>query len=111
MIRRHEIRAGDLRHRVDLQQTTVTKNELGEPVDTWADRHSNIPASVSERTASEIIEGGRVVSRTLVDVIVRDRTFSRRDRVVWQGRNLTINGARKLGHQDQWLLLECEVDE
>lgn len=49
------IRAGDLRHRVTIQQATVTRNEFGEPVETWQDL-ATVWAEVVDLSGREFIE-------------------------------------------------------
>lgn len=46
--------AGDMRHRVTVQEKTVATNARGERTESWADLYANVPAHVRFLTSREL---------------------------------------------------------
>lgn len=95
------------RERVTIQHLTTTKDEYGEPQESWSDV-ARVKASVTPESGREVIRGERVdaVQRYLVTIRYRD-DVSPRDRLVWQGRTLEIHQAAPMPGAVRRLELVC----
>ena len=84
------MRAGQLRHRVTLQEPTTTQDEFGAPVVTWADV-ATVWARVETTSGDESIDMGRASASLTHTITIRQRpgvlpTW----RVLWNARVLEI---------------------
>lgn len=86
------IKAGDLRHRVGLERSTVATNAHGDPVPAWS--------AVGEQWAQVEVLGGRELAdarqvnpRASYSVLLRytaEALPTERDRLTWEGRVLNV---------------------
>ena len=85
------MRAGKLDRRIDLQRSTSTASASGEPVETWSDIVTNIPASIAPLSGEERFTGPQIVATDQVEFRVRYSlavaSLSPLDRVVYPARN------------------------
>ena len=66
--------AGKLRHRVTIQQPTLTQDTTtGAATITWTDLHANVPASVEPLSVKEYLQSRTEQSETSVRVVIRYR--------------------------------------
>ena len=64
------MKAGDLRHRITIQQLTST-NSGEATVESWADFLTNVPAAISPLSGREILAAGAEQSGTRVRFVIR----------------------------------------
>ena len=66
------IAAGKLRHRVTIEQPTITQNPLtGEITEGWAAFASNIPAAIEDLSTRDFIQSGAKQSEITTRITVR----------------------------------------
>lgn len=95
--------AGPLDRRITLRRATVTTNELGEDVQTWADL-ATVWAQRADAGISEQVAGAETIST--VSSVFRIRWSSRvaaltpRDRVLAAGREYDIVSVVEVGRRE-----------
>lgn len=66
------IAAGKLRHRVTIEQPTITQNPLtGEITEGWGAFASNLPAAIEDLSARDFIQSAAVQSEITTRITVR----------------------------------------
>ena len=65
---------GDLRHRIDIEQLTITQDSSGDAVKFWTALHSNVPASIEPLSARDFIAASAVQSQIVARITIRYRT-------------------------------------
>jgi len=65
------MRAGQLRHRITIQQLSTTRDDYGGVVETWADFAPDIPASVQPLSGRELIAAQAAQSEARVKMSMR----------------------------------------
>lgn len=84
------MRAGNLRHRIDIQRRTETKSQTGSPTETWADIHQNVPAFIEPIPGSERYDEQQRQTAANFSVHMRYRDgITAKDRVIDLGNGLT----------------------
>lgn len=84
------MRAGRLRHRVTFQEKTLTQNEYGEAIETWADM-ATVWASVSPRGGREALTQAEETQTLRVDIRARSRDdVTPEMRATWNGHTYDI---------------------
>lgn len=84
------IRAGELRERVTVQQSSETRNPLGEAIPTWS-TFAEVWASVNGVTSRELLLAGQ--QQTEISHRVKMRYLpglTQQMRLAWRGRTLEI---------------------
>lgn len=85
-----QIHAGELRHRVTIQDYTETLGEIGNPVKTWANTATRW-AKILPVSSREIIEGRQVEGRATHRIIMRHYSgLTRKSRLKYGGRVFNI---------------------
>ena len=91
------VRAGDLRHRVSLQKTVVTRDDYGEQIETWT-TYATVWARISPLRGQELIQAQQVHAEATHEVELRYRhsstsntlNISQVDRILFGTRILEI---------------------
>lgn len=87
------MRAGALRHRVTFQRATVTPNDFGEPVQTWADL-ATVWARVEPLAGKERFAAMQTQADVDYRITVRYQTslaaLAPADRATWSGKTFDI---------------------
>lgn len=65
------MRAGDLRHRITLQQRGETRGPDGEVITGWVDFAASLPASVIPLSGREFVAAGELQSEVQARVTIR----------------------------------------
>lgn len=104
------IPAGNLRHRVSIQQKQISQNPVsGELTETWADVWTNVPAAVEPLSAREFIAAQSFQSEVSTRITIRYRAgITAAMRILHNGRIFNIQGV--LADPDSgrsWLTLPC----
>jgi len=102
------IRAGELRHRVTIQQKSVTRNTLGEEVVTWQDV-ATVWADVQPLSGKEYFDAQQVNAEVTVRIRIRYRTGVKPEmRVVFGSRVFDIQAVINVDGRNQELQLMCK---
>ena len=94
---------------IELQRVTITRNGLGEGVETWATlatrkaQRSDVSAAESFR-AQEV--GAQLTTRFTIRYSGELATLNPRDRLLFDGRNYQITGVREKQRR-RWLEVDC----
>lgn len=64
------MRAGELRHRVTVEQYTETQNAVGEPVKTWS-TYAVLDAAINPLVGTERIQSAQVNANAFVQMTLR----------------------------------------
>jgi len=68
------IKAGVLRHRIDIEQLTITQDSSGDAVRSWSALHSSVPASIEPLSARDFIAASAVQSQIVARITIRYRS-------------------------------------
>ena len=68
------IKAGVLRHRIDIEQLTITQDSSGDAVRSWSALHSSVPASIEPLSARDFIAASSVQSQIVARITIRYRS-------------------------------------
>lgn len=90
------MRSGKLRHSVDLQRATQTRDAAGDVVRAWADIATHVPASIEPISSRERLTADQVVGEATHRVWLRwERRLSAvraKDRVLFGTRVFEVSG-------------------
>ncbi len=67
------IKAGVLRHRIDIEQLTITQDSSGDAVRSWSALHSSVPAAIEPLSARDFIAASAVQSQIVARITIRYR--------------------------------------
>lgn len=101
--------AGDLRHRITIQQRTDTQDAYGEPIPAWT-TWATVWAAVEPQSGQEatIAMSQQSEARLRVRVRVRYRTgLSVLMRIVWQGKTYQIEAISEVKSNRREFHLIC----
>jgi SPP1 family predicted phage head-tail adaptor len=94
------MRAGLLRHRVEILSKVVARNEFNEEVIAWTNVVARVWAAVEPLSGREFIEGRQVEADVSTRIRIRHRPGIRPEmRVAWGDRTYTIQAV--LDHLDR----------
>lgn len=108
------LKAGRLRHRVELQAKSVTRDNYGAETITWIAIVSyasdgKFAAECLPLSGREYLAARSEVAETLIKVRIRWRAdVSTANRVVWDGRVYDIEAALDTGGRHEELVLMCK---
>lgn len=102
------MRAGELRHRITIQQATVTRDGFGAEIPAWADV-ATIWAKIETVSGTESVGPEQVATATLVhEVTIRYRDdIQPTMQVVWNARLFTIR-AVVADNANKQIVLSCD---
>lgn len=93
-----------------VQRLTTTKDEYGEPVETWVDAFT-LKAEVLPVSGREVIRGEQIDARQRYAVPVQTRRgITPKDRLLWRGKVLEIHAAPEVKKNPRWLELACTME-
>ena len=102
------MRAGDLRHRVTIQEKQVTKNSYGEEVITWQDV-ATVWAAVEPLRGREFLEAQRAGAEVTTRIRIRHRDGIRPEMRVVRGSQIyDIEAVINVGGRGRELHLMCK---
>ncbi len=85
------MQSGKLRHLVDIQTTTQTRDTLGQPVDSWADTSTNQRAFIRPLRGNELMIARQVTPQVTHEIIMRNPTLAPDQRLQEAGGTRTFN--------------------
>lgn len=103
--------AGKLRHRIAIQDKTITLDSGGIPTETWADiaGGSSIPASLEPLKGREYFQAAAVSAENTIPVTIRYRPgVTSALRIVYGSRILNIRSVIDVDERHVKLILLCE---
>lgn len=103
--------AGDLNQRITLQQSSTSPDGAGQPIPTWEDLVTGVPAQVMAVAGGETLRGRQVAADVSTLITIRFRSgITSRMRVQHEGRTLGIlRTVDPDGHR--WMLeLHCREE-
>ena len=99
--------AGDLRHRITIQQNTPSQNSHGEPVASWSTL-ATVWAAVEPLTGREFFTTEQVQSELSVRFRIRHRTgITPLMRISWDSRTFTIENVIRVQENKREIHLMC----
>ena len=102
--------AGELKHLILIQSKTVTQDDLGEEVETWATFHT-AKARINPTQGGKTEDGNQVQSETSHKIMIRHKAgITPSMRVKFGSRIFDINFARNIFEDSFWLELNCKED-
>lgn len=103
------LQAGKLRERVTIQTVTRTSDGGGGFTEAWANT-ATVWARVEPLTGREAFEAMQVASTMSHRVVIRKRTVTPQQRVIWKGKTLRINAVRP-DEIDEAVELYCQEED
>lgn len=101
--------AGELRHRITLQQKTVARDAMGGEIETWNDI-ATVWASKAHQTSREFFAAQKINAEITVLFIIRyRRNVDTKMRVIFSGKTYDILGADDLDGRRRELWLMAKV--
>jgi SPP1 family predicted phage head-tail adaptor len=103
------VRIGRLRHRITIQQPTVTRNDRGAEVLAWATL-ATVWAEVRSISGREqVINNNQEIAATSHQVIIRHRAdVTPKMRIQWEGRTFGIESLVDSDNRQRSLTLACQ---
>jgi len=83
------IRAGTMRHQIEIQSQTESKGTMGEVVLTWS-KTATVRASINPITGNEMFISDQIKNQVTHKIGMRSRALSPKDRLVFKGRIFDI---------------------
>jgi len=104
------IRAGELRHRVTIQQKSVTRNTFGEEIVTWQDV-ATVWAAIEPLRGREFFESQQVNAEVTTRIRIRYRPgITPTMRVVYGSRIFDIQAVINVEERNRELHLMCREE-
>jgi len=100
------MRAGSLRHQIDLQSVTNAANGYGEQTETWA-TYDTVWASIEPVSAKEIISADQQVGVATHKIRIRYRVVDVKHRVLFGSRVFEITSVINFHERSIFLDLLC----
>lgn len=108
MVEIKEFPAGNLDRRITIESETITRDEWGGEVLSWATLAS-VWAGIDYNTAGETVEAEQQTALSRINFIIRYRTdLTSRMRVYYNFKYFTITGIKEIGRQ-VGNVLQCEL--
>ena len=103
-----ELKAGRMRHRIRIEQSSETQDAAGQPVRTWATFLPDYPVAIDEVKGGEVLRGRQVSAEASIVFVGRwyagvDSTM----RVIFDGQTLGIVRASDPYGDRRELRIEC----
>lgn len=104
-----QIRLGEMRHRITVQQLTETYDaETGQPTRVWTNFATNVPACFQDIFGNENTRGGQIESQNTARFIVRYIAgYKPTMRIYFNGVFHNITDVRQVQGNTRYLELYC----
>lgn len=105
------MQAGKLRHLVDIQTNTTTRDTTGQPVSSWADTSTNQRAFIRPLRGNELMIARQVTPQVTHEIIMRNPTLTHGQRLQEAGGTrtfeiLSIINVNERDHEKRILCVE-----
>lgn len=102
------MRAGTLRHVVEVQTKTITQNTIGEGIETWATSYTR-RCSVEQLSGNEAMVAAQVTAGATHKVTMRhDKGLTTANRLKFKGRYFDINAINNVDEMNHEMILICK---
>jgi SPP1 family predicted phage head-tail adaptor len=100
--------AGKLRHKLTIQQKTITTDAFGGAIETWSDMAVNVWASVEPLSGRELATAQSVYAETTVKITMRYlSSVIPAMRIVFEGRFYNIQSVVDVDMRHRELIILC----
>lgn len=104
------MRSGDFNRRITIQAKQDGEDELGQPLTTWVDVATGVPANLLATTGKEYVASGEEVSKAQVSMRIRWRTdVTAAMRVLYDGGIFNIEAVLPDYAGRRFIDLACSV--
>ncbi len=103
------MRPGKLRHRLTIQEFTETRDELGDPVETWKDV-ATVWGSIEPLSGREYYTAEQVNADVTHKVTIRYRAVEVKNRVLFGDRVFLIESILNTDERNCELVMVCRED-
>ena len=102
------MQAGKLRHRVEVQTNTATRDTLGQPVASWAVT-ATVRAAIRPLRGNELMIAQQITPQVTHEIILRHRSLTAEQRLVEAGgtRTFAILSVANLNERNHELRVLC----
>jgi len=101
------MRAGDLRHRITLQQKTETRDSFGAVIETWNDV-ATLYASIEPLRGKEFFDAQQVNAEVTIRIRIRYRSgVTPNMRVLFGTRTFDIQSVINVDERNREMILMC----
>jgi SPP1 family predicted phage head-tail adaptor len=99
---------GKLSKRVAIQSQTITRNDVGEAIETWA-TIKTVYASIKPLSARELLRADQLQATATTRMIMRDNgvTIKPSYRILWDSRIYDINAINNIDERGHTIELLC----
>lgn len=102
---------GRLRHRVNLQSATTTRDAGGGVTESWS-TVAQIYCDIKPVSGSERYRQGKVQESLTHEIVMRHRTgIDTNYRINFESRNFNVRSIRNIDERDRFLVLLCTEGE
>lgn len=99
--------AGAMRERVSILSSAASTTDAGDPIETWVETATNVPARMQPKKSSEFMRAMREINETRYVGTIRSRAgISSAMRVAWRGRTFKIDGITNPDERRELLSLD-----
>lgn len=108
------LRAGDLRHRIDIQELQVTKGSSGGVQTAWTPLLIDVPAQVINQSGTEkqaTSHGGTAAVATTLFRIRYEPGISELMRIIYDGKHYNIQHINNVGERDVVLAITASTGQ
>jgi head-tail adaptor len=106
--------AGPLDRRITWQRSTVTRDDLGQPVPVWATLFETWCGKVTLRPFALVAAGTEETTKEITQVVQirkRPETPLAADRALFEGRTWAVHGIAEIGRGEGWeITLKSRLD-
>lgn len=102
------IQAGKLRHRIDIQEQSITRDSVGGEVISWSNVSTAIPAMVEPLSMNEVFRAQQSQSQITMRVKIRYQSgIDPKMRLVYNSENYDIESIINPDFRNRELVLLC----
>jgi SPP1 family predicted phage head-tail adaptor len=100
--------AGNLKHRIIIQQRTNTQDASGQPLETWS-TFATVWANITPLIGRDYLAARQLVDEVDHDVTIRYRSgVLPKMRISYDGRTFEIISVINKDEGDAWMYLKCK---
>jgi SPP1 family predicted phage head-tail adaptor len=105
------IAPGDMREKIEIQESTVTQNASGEPVNTWATITSGRVWAEARQIAGREFAVARLIApeASFVFIIRYNSTITPRHRILYRSVAYDINAVDNVNQRRHKMVLYCKA--
>lgn len=101
------MRAGRLRHRLELQQAETVQDEFGQPIKTWVTRKT-VWGAIEPLSGKEYFSQSAMQNEAKVRIVIRSHPDIDSDwRILARGKTYAIESVLNLDERDRQMTIMC----